>query len=132
MLCEYRSDNVECLAIMQNEFEKIFENANDNSCEITVEKIGDRPCADSVNQEIIDNMFNEYCKISESVTGIPVVGRPASTDCNIPLSLGIPAIAVGAANGSGEHTTEEYLAKDSLQSGLNIAIQYILNLTVLS
>jgi len=34
---------------------------------------------------------------------------PASTDANIPLSLGVPAITVGITHGGGVHTTDEWI-----------------------
>ena len=43
MLCEYRSDNEECLAIMREKFKAIFAAAANRGLDITVKKIGDRP-----------------------------------------------------------------------------------------
>ena len=43
--------------------------------------------------------------------GVTPVTKSGSTDCNIPLSVGIPAVAVGGCKGVGVHTREEYLAK---------------------
>lgn len=41
-----------------------------------------------------------------------------STDANVPLSLGLPAICVGLSKGSGAHTQQEYVYTKPLQSGL--------------
>ena len=49
-----------------------------------------------------------------------------STDCNIPLSMGIPAVCVGCYNGAGAHTREEYVEIDSLLPGLKLAFDLIL------
>ena len=50
-----------------------------------------------------------------------------STDCNIPLSLGIPSICVGCYDGAGAHTREEYVLVDSLVPGLHFAFDLILH-----
>ena len=66
-------------------------------------------------------------KIAENVvfdvTGEGLVFHSASTDCNIPMSLGIPAIAIGVYKGKGTHTREECLEKASLPIGLEIGIK---------
>ena len=49
-----------------------------------------------------------------------------STDCNIPLSMGIPAICVGCCRFSGAHTREEYVETESLHSGLHFLFDLIL------
>ena len=43
----------------------------------------------------------------------------ASTDANIPLSLGIPAVSIGAGGlGGGAHTTSEWYRPDGRDLGL--------------
>jgi len=49
-----------------------------------------------------------------------------STDCNIPLSMGIPAICPGCVLGAGAHTREEFVEIDSLLPGLKVASELIL------
>ncbi|HBX69915.1 MAG TPA: hypothetical protein DEH25_11200 [Chloroflexi bacterium] len=41
-----------------------------------------------------------------------------STDANIPLSLGLPAICIGLTHGRGAHTTGEYIYTEYLPKGL--------------
>ena len=53
--------------------------------------------------------------------------HPGSTDCNIPLSVGIPAICVGCVDGRGAHTREEYVEIPSLHPGLKLAFDLILH-----
>ena len=60
--------------------------------------------------------------ISE-ITGEEVKSKSASTDCNIPLSLGIPAVCIGVYFGEGAHTRQEWVRKDSLKPGLEVAIR---------
>jgi len=42
----------------------------------------------------------------------------ASTDANVPLSLGFPAVCLGLTHGGGAHTTEEFIYTTPLNAGL--------------
>ena len=42
-----------------------------------------------------------------------------STDANIPLSQGLPAICIGLTNGRGAHTTGEFIYTEQLHKGLD-------------
>ena len=127
MLCEYRSDDKECLGIMQKKFEEIFENARDEKVQVKVTKVGDRPCA-SIEKEKIDALKNIAVPIIEDVIGEKVSFGSSSTDCNIPLSLGVAALCIGTNNHAGVHTREEWVDKKSLIPGLEIAIKIGLEL----
>jgi len=124
MLCEYRSDTYECIMQMKEKFEKIFESVKNNDRELTVELIGERPCANNVDEEKLQTLIDICVKNIEEITGNPAYFEPASTDCNIPLSLGVPAIAVGSSNGTGVHTREETLNKTTLTTGLTLLLAH--------
>ncbi|MBQ8814897.1 MAG: M20/M25/M40 family metallo-hydrolase [Lachnospiraceae bacterium] len=122
MLCEYRSSDRECLAIMQEKFEAIFEQAKSEKVQVKIDKVGDRPCS-NIDDAKIDELRKIVRPIIEEVTGAPVTFKSSSTDCNIPLSLGIPALCVGVYRGNGAHTRQEWVEKASLIPGLEIAIR---------
>src|SRR5690606_18264107 len=50
----------------------------------------------------------------------------SSTDANLPLSLGIPAVAVGTKRGAGAHTLGEYIEVDSLIPGFGYGAAVLL------
>ena len=56
------------------------------------------------------------------ITGEQPDTAPASTDANVPLSLGIPADCVGAVRGALLHTRDEWIDKDSLVDGLSVIL----------
>ena len=62
----------------------------------------------------------------EAYSGVKPALHAGSTDCNIPLSLGIPAVCVGMVEGAGAHTREEYVEIDSLVKGYRCAFACIL------
>ena len=122
MLCEYRSEDKDCLAYMEEKFAEIFRNANTADVKVLVNKVGDRPCSDIAPekvQELVDLLRPEI----EAVIGSTVGLKSSSTDCNIPLSMGIPALCIGVYRGAGSHTREEWVSKDSLVPGLEVAIR---------
>ena len=128
MLCEYRSNDKACLAIMEAEFDRIFRNAANSEVQVIAEKVGDRPCGD-ISAEKIDALKKLVMPVIENVIGKPVFLTGGSTDCNIPLSLGIPALCVGVNRHAGIHTRQEWVEKASLAPGLEIAIRLGLTLT---
>lgn len=123
MLCEYRSDNIEQLKHMKRAFFEIFCEAKEKGVEIETEVVGERPCAKGVVQNEIDKLKSITFEIIREVLGKDPKFTASSTDCNIPLSLGIPAICIGVYNGGGQHTREEWIEKISLKQGLEIAIR---------
>ena len=122
MLCEYRSDDNDFLNMMKNKFNSIFEevSAMYPDAKITVELVGDRPAMGKVDAEILDKYAKMVMDIQQKYTTKTVVASSGSTDCNIPHSLGIPAICVGVYEGAGVHTREEYLVKASVKNGVDI------------
>ena len=128
MLCEYRSDSFECMKIMQKKFEEIFENAKSEKVTVNVTKIGDRPCG-NISDEKVQQMIDICKPIMEEVTGKEARIGKGSTDCNIPLSLGVSAVCIGVNIHKGTHTREEWVEKDSLIPGLEIAIKTGLKMT---
>lgn len=126
-LCEYRSDDVQCLAYMQKQFENIFENANGDGIKIKITKVGERPCAD-IDIAKIEDLKKTVVPVIEKVIQKEVSFKSGSTDCNIPLSKGIPALCVGVNIHEGMHTREEWVDKESIVHGLEVAINLGLKL----
>ena len=121
MLCEYRSDNLSCLEQMEAKFAEIFFTAELEN-DISVVRVGERPCA-AEDETGMAELVGLCREVTESVLGEKVKMVPSSTDCNIPRSLGIPAVCIGVARGHGPHTREEWLEKESLLPGLEIALK---------
>ncbi len=131
MLCEYRSDDKDLLAFMQAKFEEIFKVAETEGVTVQVNKIGDRPCSDIVSDKI-DKLKEMIVPIIENEIGKEVKFATSSTDCNVPLSMGIPALCMGVFYGGGMHTREEWIEKQSLPIGLSVSIKTALKLLEVS
>ena len=127
MLFEYRSDDKDCLAYMQNYFEKTIEKAkNDNIADIQVKMVGNRPCGGDVDKVKLEQMTQNSINICQKHSGVPCKINTGSTDCNIPMSLGVPAVCVGAWTSARTHTREEKLFLKSIPIGLKITAELIL------
>lgn len=122
MLCEYRSDDLECLNTMKASFENIFDGARKRGVDVSVKLIGERPCMGDVDRAEQERLASLCERTVEEVSGIKTRRISSSTDCNIPLSLGVPAVCISACMGGGMHKRSEWLEKSSLPIGLEIAI----------
>jgi len=127
MLFEYRSDIRENLEMMKDIFNAAVESTRKMVSEVNVEVLGERPCSgevDPVHQKMLDDkavaLLDKYCGVKTPFT-------PNSTDCNIPLSVGIPSLCFGGYLGKGAHTREEYIEIESLRKGFPMLLACVLS-----
>jgi di/tripeptidase len=110
---------------MEAHFARIFDAARERGVNLSVKRIGERPCMGKIDPAKIAAL-TEICRpIIEKHAAVKVRARSSSTDCNIPLSLGISSVCVGTYLGAGAHTREEKLLKSSVMKGLNIVADTI-------
>ncbi len=80
-----------------------------------IKELGSRPAA----RLPADAPILSYVRAVDAHLGIRSRIECSSTDANIPLSLGIPAISIGAGGqGGGAHTPEEWFNPDGRDLGL--------------
>ncbi len=80
-----------------------------------ITKIGDRPAAQLAG----DSPILETLRAVDRHLGIQTDLRLGSTDANIPISLGIPALSMGAGGeGGGAHTLAEWYSDKDREIGL--------------
>jgi len=124
MLYEYRSDSRNCLAQMKAAFEETVERCRVADGELRIECIGERPCAGNVDEGNWADLMKRGAMAVQAVTGRRAVFTAGSTDCNIPLSLGIPSICLGVCVGGKCHTREEWLDTASLADGCRLFMEF--------
>ena len=127
MLYEFRSDEREALAIMERHLDAAVEFYRAKGISVTVTLVGDRPCGAPVDEERRQAMIDRANDAALRHYGHGLAHRSGSTDCNVPLSMGIPAICVGCYEGAGAHTREEHIRIDSLLPGLHFGCDMILH-----
>ena len=113
---------------MQEKFETIFASSQSDKVKVNITKVGDRPCA-NIDFKKVEALKQIIAPIIEKILEKDITFNCMSTDCNIPLSLGVPALCIGTNSHGGIHTREEWLEKSSMISGQKIAIKTALALT---
>lgn len=131
-LFEYRSDTRENLEWMKQFFFSTLEALKRQYPDIKLELhlVGERPCMGAVDQTAQKTLTDLACAAIRCICGTTPDIHAASTDCNIPLSLGIPAICFGGLLGDGVHTREEYITLPLLFQEARMMEKY-LNLSLL-
>lgn len=127
MLYEFRSDEREALNMMEEHFQAALAFYRTKGIEVNAELVGERPCNGDVDPEREQVLMDRLSEAALRYYGEELTFRPGSTDCNIPLSVGIPAACAGCYKGAGAHTREEYVEIDSLLPGLFVAHELILS-----
>jgi tripeptide aminopeptidase len=91
-----------------------------------IEKIGDRPAA----QLPSDSPLLETLRAVDRHLGIQTDQRLGSTDANIPIFLGVPALSMGAGgDGGGAHTVGEWYSDKDREIGLRRVLLLTLAMT---
>lgn len=126
LLYEFRSTSQACLERMETAFRRAVEGCSGLGGALTVELLGIRPGNGPVDPEALAAMTENTADVIRTFWEGDPEFRAASTDSNIPLSLGIPANTVGTVRGGLAHTREEWIDKRSLKPGLKIALSLML------
>jgi acetylornithine deacetylase/succinyl-diaminopimelate desuccinylase-like protein len=116
---------VEDAVLAANELAETSGSKTRGGLHFLIERIGDRP-AGRLSE---DSPLLEALRAVDRHMGIRTEQRVASTDANIPLSLGIPAVSMGAGgDGGGIHTLGEWYDA----TGRELALKRILLLLLLT
>jgi acetylornithine deacetylase/succinyl-diaminopimelate desuccinylase-like protein len=85
------------------------------------EVIGRRPAGElPVNHPLIE--LAKDCLREQGIEPKLMIG---STDANMPLSLGLPALVLGVTNGAGAHTPGEFIYTEPLERGMQQLVQFV-------
>ncbi|HWQ83490.1 MAG TPA: M20/M25/M40 family metallo-hydrolase [Anaerolineales bacterium] len=121
MELDLRSEDPQVLQELASQVETLIQRANRPDVKVTGEVIGDRP----VGKISARHPLVQLAKTCLSELGIEANLGIGSTDTNIPLSMGYPAICLGLTHGGSAHTTGEYIFKPPLKTGLRLMVSVI-------
>lgn len=127
-LFEYRSESGQAMEQGDVYLKQVLEKHRCEGTEISCTVVGERPCCKDVDTERQGWLAQRVSQAAKSVTERKPEEGVASTDCNIPLSVGIPAVCIGLVEGGGAHTIEEWIHPSSMKDGLVMAVKIYENL----
>lgn len=127
MLYEYRSNDPQYMAVMKEKLDTILRENALPDAQVEVEVLGERPCGAAADKNAQSELENAALQVLAQYAGTKPQVTAGSTDCNIPLSLGIPSVCFGMYRGEGAHTREEWIEPESMRQGMKAAAAMLLN-----
>jgi acetylornithine deacetylase/succinyl-diaminopimelate desuccinylase-like protein len=118
---DLRSEEPKALSKLVHQVEKLLKDADREGVRIMAEIIGERPTGEiPVDHPLVQLAVD--CTREQGLEAVLTIG---STDANIPLSLGIPAVVMGITTGGGAHTLHEYIDTDPVGKGLDGVVRFV-------
>ena len=121
MELDLRSEGQDSLADLVRQMEKLVDAVEQRGIRVEVVIIGQRPPGEiSPDHSLV--RLAQACLNEQRIEPELTVG---STDANIPLSKGYPALVLGLTRGGGAHTIHEYFETAPLEQGLEQIVQFV-------
>lgn len=118
---DLRSESPQVLTELVQTVEQLVEAANRPDVQMEAEVIGRRPAGElPVTHPLV--RLAEDCLKEQGLEPKLMIG---STDANVPLSRGLPAIVLGVTNGAGAHTLGEYIYTEPVERGMQQLVQFV-------
>ena len=118
---DLRSEDPASLSKLVHQVEELFRFADRDGVKVLAEIIGQRPAGEiPAEHPLVKLAVN--CMHEQGLSGVLTAG---STDANIPLSRGIPAVVMGITTGGGAHTTHEYIDLDPIEKGMDSVVRFV-------
>lgn len=118
---DLRSESPRALSQLIGQVESLIRRANRPGVEMRAEEIGQRPAGEIPADHPLVRLA-EQCVHHQG--GEPVL-TSGSTDANIPLSRGFPAIVLGVTSGGGAHTSNEFIEIPPVRRGMEHLLEFI-------
>lgn len=113
-LIDMRSVDPDSLRRLVDDVGRIAASEAGEGLSVDVEVLGERPAG----AVALDHPFVQQSGAVLRALGMDPVYEASSTDANIPISLGIPAVCIGISRGSGGHTVNETIESEPVATGL--------------
>ncbi|GAB4577716.1 MAG: M20/M25/M40 family metallo-hydrolase [Anaerolineales bacterium] len=111
---DLRSENPQTLAALSQHVQTLVAQANRPEVQVTAEIIGNRPAGEISSEHPLVRLSADCLKAQDIQPQLCI----GSTDANLPLSRGLPAVCLGLTTGHGAHTVGEYIDLPPLEKGL--------------
>lgn len=118
---DLRSEGQESLARLIEMADQLIHNANRAGVSVEAEVIGQRPAGEiSAHHPLVK--LGEECLREQGINPVLTSG---STDANIPLSKGYPAVVLGVSTGGSAHTVKEYIHTAPVEKGMEQLVNFV-------
>jgi tripeptide aminopeptidase len=118
---DLRSESVQDLQSLAGQVEGLVQSANNDGIQVQAEIIGQRPAGEIPATHPLVGL----AQVCLQAVGIQPRLNIGSTDANIPLSKGLPAITIGLTHGNGAHTVHEHIEIKPLEKGLEQVLMLV-------
>ncbi len=118
---DIRSESPEVLKTLVHRVEELIRSTNREGVKSEMEVIGRRPAGEIPEDHPLVKLA-EDCLAEQ---GLKATFTAGSTDANIPLSRGYPAIVLGITTGSGAHTVHEYIDIAPVEKGMRQLVRFV-------
>jgi acetylornithine deacetylase/succinyl-diaminopimelate desuccinylase-like protein len=118
---DLRSEDPKALMKLTHQVEDLLKNADRDGVRIMAEIIGERPAGEIP----ADHALVQLALTCTTEQGLKAILTAGSTDANIPLSRGIPAVVMGITTGGSAHTVSEYIDTISVGKGLESLVRFV-------
>jgi acetylornithine deacetylase/succinyl-diaminopimelate desuccinylase-like protein len=118
---DLRSESPQALTELAQKVEQLIETAGKQDIRFEAEVIGQRPAGDLPADHPLISLA-EACLKEQGFEPKLMIG---STDANVPLSRGLPAVVLGVTNGAGAHTTGEFINTEPVGRGMQQLVQFV-------
>ncbi|MBI1854691.1 MAG: M20/M25/M40 family metallo-hydrolase [Chloroflexi bacterium] len=122
---DMRSESTDELNMLIGQVEKIIRSANGRYVKIEMEVIGSRPAGEIAAHHPLVQLAQEC--LGEQ--GLNATLTSGSTDANIPLSRGYPALVLGITTGGSAHTVHEYIDVEPVGRGMECLTEFVVKIS---
>jgi tripeptide aminopeptidase len=118
---DLRSEGQEALMALVSAVERLIQKANKAGVSVESQVIGQRPAGEiAANHPLVT-----LAKDSLYELGLDAGLISGSTDANVPLSKGYPAIVLGITTGGSAHTIHEYINTKPIAQGMEQLVKFV-------
>jgi len=118
---DLRSEGQESLADLISKVERRIQNANRSDVRMKAQVIGERPAGQIASFHPLVRL-GEECLREQGLNALLTSG---STDANVPLSKGYPAVVLGISTGGSAHTIHEYINTEPVVLGMEQLVRFV-------
>lgn len=118
---DMRSESPQSLMDLVGKVDALIQSANKPGVQVWAESIGRRPAGALPADHPLIQLALE-CSHAQGVETSLIGG---STDANIPLSRGLPAVVMGVTTGGGAHTVGEYMDVEPVGRGMEALVNFV-------